>query len=123
MEAEQKQLKKVQCPAGEACQSYKAMHTRTSNPNHHSYREYGARGVKVCERWSGPGGLKRFMEDMGPRPAGKTLHRRDNNLGYSLDNCCWATWEEQNNHRRARRWKKRPVSLSVLSVEMWKRNV
>ena len=65
---------------------------RCKNPRTTKYKYYGGRGIKVCERW-----LKfiNFYSDMGKRPEGLTLERINNDKGYSLDNCKWATCSEQ----------------------------
>jgi len=81
--------------------SFNAMHSRCSRPNNDNWEHYGGRGISVCERWSGEGGFERFLQDMGERPAGKTLDRFPNGDGnYEPGNCRWATLSEQNLNRR-----------------------
>lgn len=73
------------------------MVARCRRATHKDYPDYGARGIKVCERWLV---FENFLADMGERPPGLSLDRRDNNGNYSLDNCHWATQTEQNRNSR-----------------------
>ena len=60
---------------------------------------YGARGITVCDRWRGENGFENFLSDMGPRPEGMTLDRKESNGNYEPGNCKWATKEEQAHNR------------------------
>lgn len=83
-------------------ETYTSMHTRCENPNHKYYKHYGARGITVCEEWSGKDGIYNFiewMQEQGWHP-GLTLDRKDNNKGYSPNNCRLATIQEQLRNRR-----------------------
>jgi hypothetical protein len=71
--------------------SWSMMITRCTNPTFPGYRLYGARGISVCERWSGTDGFASFLEDMGERPAGTSLDRINSDGHYEPGNCRWAT--------------------------------
>lgn len=72
------------------------------------------RGISVDPRWSD---FQNFLADMGERPDGMTLDRKENNKGYNKDNCRWATRREQVlNRRTALRYTFKGVEMPLIEI-------
>ncbi len=77
--------------------SWRSMLARCTKEGINGYKDYGGRGIKVCRRWRK---FSNFLEDMGERPTGHTIERKDTNGDYTAGNCTWATADEQQNNKR-----------------------
>lgn len=84
---------------------WNSMKKRCYNSNHQNYKNYGGRGIKVCNEWLGEHGFENFYNwSMNTNYANNlTIDRINVNGDYTPDNCRWATWKEQQNNRRNNR--------------------
>lgn len=77
---------------------WKSMMSRCNNIKNISYKHYGVRGITICKEWYD---VKNFIEDMYPSyQDGLTLDRKENDKGYSKDNCRWANKSTQQRNKR-----------------------
>jgi len=94
------------------------MHRRCSEAKFKDFPFYGGRGIKVCERWNS---FENFLADMGMRPPGQTLDRKNNDGNYEPGNCQWATHRIQMNNTRRNRYL--TYAGKTMSLSEWAREV
>lgn len=94
-------------------QAWLGMRYRCNDPGAPQFHNYGGRGIRVCKRWER---FTAFASDMGERPAGMSLDRRDNDGPYSPDNCYWATAKQNQRNKRTNRlieWRGETLPLAA----------
>lgn len=96
---------------------WQLMKTRCKNKNNKNYKDYGSRGIKVCDRWLK---FENFLKDMGKCPSGHSIDRINNNDGYYKENCKWSIAKEQARNKRNNRlitYNNKIQCLSALAEE------
>lgn len=109
--------------------AWQHMIERCEKPETKNYEDYGARGITVCSQWHK---FNDFLYDMGVKPKGMELDRRDNNGNYEPGNCRWTTKIIQANNKRSnkfltfsgktqtiRQWE---AELSIARGALWARH-
>lgn len=104
-------LKKHGLSGSREYRTWKSMMNRCYEPRAVKFENYGGRGIQVCSEWHE---FEMFLKDMGPRPNGMTLDRKDSNGHYEPNNCRWADMKTQNRNQR----KKRGSRSSFQGVEL-----
>lgn len=85
--------------------TYHLMMRRCYKENSREYKNYGGRGISVCEDWLGENGFIRFLRDIGEPASSKLSLDRINNEGnYTKSNCRWATQKQQTRNKRNNVW-------------------
>lgn len=94
-----------------------SMMNRTTCPNNTKFKDYGGRGITVCDEWKR---FEKFRDDMEPTYRdGLTLDRKDNNLGYHHSNCRWVTQLVQMSNTRSNRFI--TFNGETLHISEWER--
>ena len=78
------------------------MKDRCRNPNHPQFKDYGGRGIQVCQRWLD--NFQNFLADMGEKPSNLSIDRIDNDGNYEPENCQWSPRRRQNRNTRRTKW-------------------
>jgi hypothetical protein len=101
-------------------QIWTQMKVRCNNPKNKGYKNYGGRGIKVCERWQKS--FADFISDMGQRPSpNHSIERIDNDGDYEPQNCKWATYTEQANNTRNNHFL--TFNGETLTINQWARKL
>ena len=82
-------------------EAWKSMLRRCYTKGDRGYKDYGGRGIRVCQRWQQD--VHRFVADMGSCPPGLSLDRINNDGNYTPQNCRWASRGTQMSNRRCTR--------------------
>lgn len=90
--------------------SWKKMMDRCYKPEDPYFKDYGGRGITVCERWHD---VVNFVADMGERVIGLSIERINTNGNYEPANCCWLPVGLQSSNRRP--WQHTPEGIKAIA--------
>lgn len=90
--------------------AWASMKDRCLRKTNLNYYRYGGRGIKICKRWINS--FENFYSDLGKRPDGFSLERKNNDGDYKPSNCIWSAKESQ--------MKNRSISIKVNLMEIAK---
>jgi hypothetical protein len=94
--------------------TWSGMKSRCYNKTTPNYKDYGGRGITVCDRWKNS--FLDFLSDMGEKPSSDhSLDRINNDGNYEPTNCRWATWSEQSTNQRVR---SNPTGIDYVAIYM-----
>lgn len=99
--------------------AWQQMILRCHDPNNDSYGRYGARGIRVCDRWRD--NFQNFLADMGERPDGLTLDRIEPTGNYEPGNCRWADSKTQRANISEAGDRRTRTAISISKKEYWRR--
>lgn len=87
------------CDVSPTYEAWRTMVRNCTCKGSQRYCDYGAIGVTVCDRWLGDCGFDHFLDDLGVKPVGSYLSRRNKSRGFTPKNTYWATLKEVGRHR------------------------
>ena len=100
---------------------WRLMRQRCYNPTHFNYRNYGARGIGICEEWLKSRDAFIFWAITHGHSFDKTIDRIDNDGGYCPENCRWVKWDTQCNNKRCSHFIE--YGDECLTVKQWERRL
>lgn len=98
---------------------WKGIISRCTDKENAGYKDYGGRGIAVCDRWMDS--VLNFIQDMGPRPDGTSVDRINNDGNYEPSNCRWADKHTQANNTRRNKFIE--FCGKVQTVSQWGREL
>lgn len=100
---------------------WKQLRYRCERQSHKQYKNYGGRGIKVCESWSNSFASFRDWAMSNGYRRGLSIDRIDVDGNYEPSNCRWITMKDQQNNRRNNHrvtYKENTYTISELAVEI-----